>query len=47
MENVYKTQNVNSHNKNNESTNVKIVCKKYNFNINETVVLLCELSITA
>jgi hypothetical protein len=37
MENVDRTQNVNSRNKNNESTNVKIVHKKYNFNISETV----------
>jgi len=37
MENVDRTQNVNSRNKNNESTNIKIVRKKYNFNISETV----------
>ena len=37
MENVDRTQNVNSHNKINVSTKVKIVRKKYNFNISETV----------
>jgi len=37
MANVDRTQNVNSHNKINESTKVKIVRKKYNFNISEIV----------
>jgi hypothetical protein len=36
-ENVDRTQNVNSHNKINEGTKVKIVRKKYNFNTSETV----------
>lgn len=37
MENVDRTQNVNSHNKFNKSTKVKIVHKKFNFNISEIV----------
>jgi hypothetical protein len=35
MESVNRTQNANSHSKINESTKVKIVGKKYNFNISE------------